>query len=75
MMTKVDTVKQSGDLDVVKSTDKTYLLNEVKAMKKKLEYTDRKVGLEVAGGSVDKQSIKLSVDTATYEFLRKNIKC
>ena len=59
--------------DISKNTDRNYILNEVNAMKKKLTHTSRKVGVEEKGGSDDKQYVKLECDTATYEYLRRNL--
>ena len=51
-----------------------YLLNEIKQMEKKLEFTGRDVGIKIAinAGSVDDQCVVMEADTASYEYFRHN---
>ena len=44
---------QYNEVDISKNVDRNYLLNEVKAMQKKLECSDRKLGLTEKGGAGD----------------------
>jgi hypothetical protein len=52
-----------------------YELDDIKAMKKKLESCDRELGLKIDlnKGAKDGQCVYLNGDPATYEFMRGNV--
>jgi hypothetical protein len=70
---KVVDVSNDEDTEIIARSE--YELDDIKAMKKKLEACDRELGLVIDSqkGATDGQSVYLNGDTATYEFMRGNI--
>lgn len=66
------TVNNENENETIKRHE--YVLNEVRAMEKKMEYIDRESGINIddSRGAEDKQNVYLIADTASYEHFRIN---
>ena len=63
----------SDEINTLRTAKKSYVLNDLEAIKKKLENAYRQPGIEIVTEAVDGSCVTIGVKTSLFEYFKENL--